>query len=127
MQGGRETILLVEDEFIVRNLISNILKHYGYTVIESENGEKALEVRAQCSEQPVDMLITDVVMPGISGRVLADRLQSVYPEMKVLYISGYTDDAIVRHGVLDHGIPFLQKPFAPKDLAKKVREILDNG
>jgi two-component system cell cycle sensor histidine kinase/response regulator CckA len=124
-KGGSETILLVEDEYIVRNLISNILRHYGYTVIESENGEKALQVREQWSGSSVDMLITDVVMPGMSGRALADKLHGLYPEMKVLYISGYTDDAIVRHGVLDAGIPFLQKPFAPNDLAQKVREILD--
>jgi two-component system cell cycle sensor histidine kinase/response regulator CckA len=126
-RGGSETILLVEDEYIVRNLISNILRHYGYTVIESENGEKALQGREQWSDRSVDMLITDVVMPGMSGRALADKLQGLYPEMKVLYISGYTDDAIVRHGVLDAGIPFLQKPFAPNDLAQKVREILDCG
>ena len=125
-EGGNETILLVEDEYIVRSLISNILKHYGYTVLESENGEKALEVREQYQCKAVHMLITDVVMPGISGRVLADKLLRSYPGMKVLYISGYTDDSIVRHGIIDEGIPFLQKPFAPNDLAKKVREILDS-
>jgi two-component system cell cycle sensor histidine kinase/response regulator CckA len=126
IRGGGETILLVEDECIVRNLISNILRHYGYSVVESENGEKALEACDGFNSAAVDMLITDVVMPGMSGRALADALHHRHPGIKVLYISGYTDDAIVRHGILDEGIPFLQKPFAPNDLAKKVRDLLDS-
>jgi PAS domain S-box-containing protein len=123
---GRETILLVEDEEVVRTMIVTGLKAFGYKVLEASSGVKALRICKQCRKKQVDMLITDVVMPEMSGRNLADRLLNAYPEMKILYISGYTDDFIVHHGVLDEGIPFLQKPFTPNVLAMKVREIFDS-
>ncbi len=124
---GNETILLVEDEHVVRSMLSASLRTYGYHVLESENGGEAIRVRAQYGENDIHLLVTDVIMPGMSGKTLADILLKTSPNMKVLYISGYTDDAIVRHGVIEKGISFLQKPFAPDELARKVREILDNA
>ena len=123
---GGETILLVEDEEIVRKLTTAILKEHGYKVIDAENGMKALEILGQTREE-IDLLITDVIMPAMSGRELADQAKSLRPNMNLLFISGYTDDAIVHHGVLDEGTPFLEKPFSPDTLARKVREILDKG
>jgi CheY-like chemotaxis protein len=123
---GLETILLVEDEETVRELARRVLSEAGYTILEAQNGEEALRVAKQHGER-IDLLLTDVVMPGgMSGRHLAERLAALlYPEMKILYMSGYTDSAIIHHGVLDGGIAFLQKPFTPIRLAQKVREILD--
>lgn len=123
---GSETILLVEDEDTVRALTHRVLSEEGYIVLEAQNGEEALRVAKQHGGQ-IDLLLTDVVMPGgMSGRHLAERLTALlYREMKVLYMSGYTDNAIVHHGVLTSGIAFLQKPFTPTRLADTVREILD--
>jgi two-component system cell cycle sensor histidine kinase/response regulator CckA len=126
--GARnETILLVEDEYVVRSMLSTSLRTYGYHVLESENGGEAIKIRDQYGENDIHLLVTDVIMPGMSGKTLADTLLKASPNMKILYISGYTDDAIVRHGVIEKGISFLQKPFAPDELARKVREILDNA
>jgi nitrogen-specific signal transduction histidine kinase/CheY-like chemotaxis protein len=125
VRGGTETILLVEDEEGVRNLAGTVLQQRGYKVLDAMNGGEALVI-CETLSQPIDLMITDVVMPHFSGRQLADRLATRQPTMKVLYMSGYTDDAIVHHGVLESGIPFLQKPFAPEALARKVREVLDN-
>ncbi len=125
-RGGNETILLVEDEHVVRSMLSTSLRTYGYFVLESENGEEAIRIREQYGRNDIHLLITDVIMPGMSGKTLAEKLVKTSPATKVLYISGYTDDAIVRHGVVEKGISFLQKPFAPNELARKVREILDN-
>jgi signal transduction histidine kinase len=122
---GSETILLVEDEEMVRKLACTVLQKYGYTVLEAPNGEEALRIVQGQNGNPIHLMVTDVVMPGMSGRQLADRLGSLWPEMKVLYMSGYTDNAIVHHGVLDPGIAYIQKPFAPNALTSKVREILD--
>jgi CheY-like chemotaxis protein len=122
---GSETILLVEDEEMVRKLASTVLQKNGYTVLEASNGEEALRIAQGQNGNPIHLMVTDVVMPGMSGRQLADRLLSLRPEMKVLYMSGYTDNAIVHHGVLDPGIAYIQKPFAPDVLASKVRQILD--
>jgi two-component system cell cycle sensor histidine kinase/response regulator CckA len=122
---GSETILLVEDEEMVRKLACTVLQKYGYTVLEAPNGEEALRIIEGQNGNPVHLMVTDVVMPGMSGRQLADRLASLWPETKVLYMSGYTDNAIVHHGVLEPGIAYIQKPFAPDALASKVREILD--
>jgi PAS domain S-box-containing protein len=122
---GTETILLVEDNPNVLGLARTVLQGQGYSVLEAPKGERALEIREQ-HNGAIHLLVTDVVMPGMSGRELAERLATSYPEMKVLYLSGYTDESIVHHGVLDHGMAFLQKPFTPDALARKVREVLDS-
>ncbi|MEN3334596.1 MAG: hypothetical protein V7641_3961 [Blastocatellia bacterium] len=121
---GTETILLAEDEEIVRELTREVLEMYGYRVLETPNGGAAL-LLCERYEGPIDLLITDVIMPEMSGRELANRLAQLRPEMAALYMSGYTDDAIVHHGILESDIAFLQKPFTPNALARKVREILD--
>jgi PAS domain S-box-containing protein len=122
---GSETILLVEDEEIVRKLACTILQKNGYKVLEAPNGEEALRIVQEQNGNPIHLLVTDVVMPGMSGRQLADRVERLRPEMKILYISGYTDNAIVHHGVLEKGIDYIQKPFTIEGLARKVREVLD--
>jgi CheY-like chemotaxis protein len=122
---GSETILLVEDEAGVRDLILEVLTARGYNVLEARSGAEALHICQQYAG-PIHLLLTDVVMPGgMNGRELADRLTSLRPELKVLYMSGYTDEAIVHHGVLDRDTVFLQKPFTPNALERKTREILD--
>jgi len=122
--GRGETILLVEDAQRVRAVVREILEMSGYAVLEARHGAEALEVSNQHAG-PIHLLVTDVVMPQMSGRELAQRLATLRPDLKVLYMSGYTDDAIVRHGVLASGIAFLSKPFTPNALALKVREVLD--
>jgi CheY-like chemotaxis protein len=122
--GRGETILLVEDAQRVRAVVREILEMTGYTVLEARHGAEAVEV-ANRHAGPIHLLLTDVVMPQMSGRELAQRLATLRPDLKVLYMSGYTDDAIVRHGVLASGIAFLSKPFTPDALALKVRELLD--
>jgi CheY-like chemotaxis protein len=122
--SGHETILLVEDETEVRKLIRLTLQAQGYTVLESTSAEGAVEM-AQAHAGAIDVLLTDVVMPGMSGRLVAERLQGLRPKLKVIYMSGYTDDAMVRHGIQQAEADFLQKPFRPDDLARKVREVLD--
>jgi PAS domain S-box-containing protein len=122
--GGSETILLVEDEEAVRTLASRILQERGYKVLESASPEDALQIAEQ-HQEPIALLLTDVVLPKMSGRKIAEHLTHLRPNMKVLYMSGYTDDAIVRNGVLYANTAFLQKPFAPAALARKVREVLD--
>jgi DNA-binding NtrC family response regulator len=124
--NGSETVLIVEDDDSLRNLARKILELYGYSVQEAENGEDALRVSEKYDGQ-IDLLLTDVVMPKMSGRETAERLQPLYPQMKVIYMSGYTDNAIVHHGVLEPGLNFLEKPFSPEGLARKVREVLDQG
>jgi PAS domain S-box-containing protein len=121
---GKETILLAEDEEGVRTIIRLSLAAAGYTVLESRNVDEAIETCRDYQGQ-IHLLLTDVVMPKLSGRQLADLLVAMRPGMKVLYMSGYTDDSVVRHGVLGSGMAFLQKPFAPLTLARKVREVLD--
>jgi signal transduction histidine kinase/CheY-like chemotaxis protein len=121
---GKETILLAEDEEMVRELASVILRNLGYTILEAKQGDEALLVFGQ-HKGSIDLLLTDVVMPGMSGRELAGHLASLGSKMKVLYMSGYTDDAVVRHGVLEKGVEFIQKPFTVARLAQKVREVLD--
>ena len=123
MVGGTEIILLVEDEMIVRNLAEKILKRLGYHVISASDGKEALEL-AEKRKEPIDLLVTDVVMPGMNGRQLADRLAAIHPEAKVLYTSGYTEDAIAQHGIIDEGLNFIGKPYSPQALAQKVREAL---
>jgi CheY-like chemotaxis protein len=121
---GSETVLLVEDEEVVRNLVREILEGNGYTVLEARNGAEALELGRQVSS-PIHLLVTDVVMPKMSGRELAERLVAIHRETRVLYMSGYTDGAISQHGVLDPHVELLQKPFTFEALAQKVRKVLD--
>ena len=121
---GTETILVAEDDETLRPLAKGLLEKLGYTVLEAENAEQALGV-AGAHAGPIHLLVADVVMPGASGRELARRLAQSRPETRVLYVSGYTDDAIVHHGMLEPGLNFLQKPFTPAALARKVREVLD--
>jgi len=120
---GSETILLAEDDEMVRNLVRTVLGTYGYQILEAVNGAAALSI-CEDSAEPIHLLLTDVVMPEMSGRDLANRFNHLRPDSKVLYMSGYTDESIVHHGVLDADAYFIQKPFAPDSLARKVREIL---
>jgi CheY-like chemotaxis protein len=121
---GRETILLVEDEPAVRELTRTVLSERGYTVIEALTPEDA-ERLAGINGAEIHLLLTDVVMPGMSGHELAKRLTGRYPNLRVLYMSGYTYNVIAQDGTLEEGISFLQKPFTPQVLAQKVREVLD--
>jgi two-component system cell cycle sensor histidine kinase/response regulator CckA len=123
-ERGTETILLVEDEEAVRTLVRETLRLYGYKVLEAEGAETALAT-LEGYREPIHLLVTDLVMPRMSGKDLALRISPVHPEAAVLYMSGYTDNAIVRHGVLEANTFFLQKPFTPRVLVKKVREVLD--
>ncbi|HVG32634.1 MAG TPA: ATP-binding protein [Pyrinomonadaceae bacterium] len=122
--AGTETVLLVEDEEMVRNMTREILQESGYQVLEATHGQEALTV-AERHAGPIHLMLSDVVMPQMSGRELAEQLSPVRREMKVLYMSGYTDDAIVHHGVLDEGMAFIEKPFTPDTLTRKLREVLD--
>ncbi|MFA6108250.1 MAG: response regulator [Candidatus Latescibacterota bacterium] len=121
---GAETVLLVEDDDVVRELARRILLDRGYRVLEARRGEEALVV-FELHDGPLHLLLTDVVMPHMSGRELADLLRRARPDLKVLYISGYTDDTVLRYGVERVGVHLLQKPFAPEALAAKVRLVLD--
>jgi two-component system cell cycle sensor histidine kinase/response regulator CckA len=123
---GSETVLLVEDDVAVRKLASSILQRSGYIVLEAGGGPEALEIVAGHSGV-ISLLITDVVMPGMSGRDLSKRLSEIRPGLPVLFLSGYTSNAIVHHNVLDSGVNFLQKPFTPEGLAHKVREVLNTS
>ena len=123
---GNEVVLLADDDAGVRSAVSRELRMQGYTVIEASDGQSALRASAKADE-PIALLITDVVMPQLSGPALAKRLTAERPRLKVLYVSGYADNALGRHGVLESGIHFLQKPFKPDALAQKVREILDGA
>jgi CheY-like chemotaxis protein len=120
---GCETILVVEDEEAVRELVRRILEGKGYTVLAASNGEEAL-LLCNNRKRPIHLLITDVVMPGVGGHELTGRLANLCPEMKVLYMSGYTDNAIVRHGLVRPGAAFLPKPITPDALIRKVRDVL---
>jgi signal transduction histidine kinase/CheY-like chemotaxis protein len=122
--GGSETLLLVEDEDLVRKLSVEILEEFGYAVIAASNGEEGVRLCKEFDGR-IQLLVTDVVMPQMSGRELAEQVALLRPETKVLYMSGYTDDAIVRHGILEDNVSFIQKPFSPDVLALKVREVLD--
>jgi two-component system cell cycle sensor histidine kinase/response regulator CckA len=123
---GTETVLVVDDEEGMRRLAIRALTESGYTVLSAANGDEAIRV---CEERDgeIHLLLTDVVMPNMSGRVLSQKISILRPAIKILYMSGYTDEAIVHHGVLDPGTRFLGKPFTAADLAQKVREILDNS
>ncbi|OYT74727.1 MAG: hypothetical protein CFK49_06870 [Armatimonadetes bacterium JP3_11] len=122
---GRETILVVEDEPGVLEVATETLRQYGYKVLAANSPAEALQI-AQSLSEPIHLLVTDVVMPIMSGRELAEYLMRLYPQMRVLYVSGYTENTIVHHGVLDAGVYFLPKPYTPSLLAQKVREVLDS-
>ena len=122
---GHETILLVEDEELVRTMLSEALRRYGYQVLEATQGSEAISLLTEY-QNAVGLLLTDVVMPEMSGQVLAERLAEINPELKVLFTSGYSDNAIVRHGILRPGVHFIQKPFTIVALLQKIREVLDS-
>jgi two-component system, cell cycle sensor histidine kinase and response regulator CckA len=124
--AGTETILLVEDETVVRQLVAEILEASGFAVLQAGDGPSALELLRRHSGE-VQLLVTDVVMPGMSGPEVAQAVVSMRPGTEVLYTSGYTDSAIGHHGVLEPGIAFLQKPFSADELTRKVRGILDEA
>jgi CheY-like chemotaxis protein len=123
---GVETVLLVEDEQGLRVLARRILESHGYAVIEASGGEEALRISRR-HQSPIDLLLTDAVMPGMGGSDLAREIAAERPATRVLYMSGYTDDAVVRQGHLDEGSAFIQKPFASDALVQKVREVLDGA
>ena len=120
---GNATILLAEDDDGVRRVTHRALENYGYKVLIASNGEEAVRI-FNANKDSIDLLLTDVIMPLMSGRELADKLLIENPSLKVLYFSGYTDDSIVQHGVLDEGMEFLQKPYTHVELAKKVKSIV---
>jgi PAS domain S-box-containing protein len=122
--SGGETILLVEDNDEVRDLAQRVLKRQGYTLLQARNGQEALQLAAS-HPGPIHLLLTDVIMPGISGVTLAEQLAHTRSDSKVLFMSGYTDEKIEHHGVLEPGVAFLQKPFSPMELARRVRVVLD--
>ena len=120
---GTETVLVVEDEAAVRILAGRILRDRGYKVLEAAKGMEALRVARDYKEE-IHLILTDVIMPGMSGKELVNEIGKILPKIKSLYISGYTDSAIVHHGILDPNVAFLQKPFTINGLARKVREVL---
>jgi two-component system, cell cycle sensor histidine kinase and response regulator CckA len=123
---GTETLLVVEDEPSVRHLAGNILELQGYHVLVANNGQDALRVARKNVGAPIRLVVTDVIMPQMNGTVMAEWLKTTYPDLKILFTSGYTDDAIAQHGVLEKGVAFLSKPYSPATLARKVRAMLDN-
>lgn len=123
MADPATTILLVEDEYAVRALCSRVLQSAGYRVLEAADGVQAVEL-ARRHAGPIDLVVTDVVMPGISGREAADAITAMRPAARVLYMSGYTDDDMLRHGVLRGLVAYLPKPFTPDVLLTRVREVL---
>jgi PAS domain S-box-containing protein len=120
---GRETVLVAEDEEMVRTLIRGILERNGYTVLTASDGDEAISAASKCRD-PIHLILTDVVMPKRGGRDVAESLARIHPGAKVLYMSGYTDESIVHHGVLEEGIAFIEKPFTPDALLRKVRQVL---
>jgi CheY-like chemotaxis protein len=123
---GSETVLVVEDDGAVRDIVCRILQSNGYSVLEAHNSEEAMKI-CEKYETPILLLVSDVILPDIDGPALAKRLATARPEMKTLFISGYADDAVVRHSVLEPGLAFLPKPFTADILARKVREVLGAG
>ena len=124
VSGGTEVVLLAEDDPAVRSVVADVLGQRGYRVLRAPDGQAALEM-ARAHAGAIQLLVTDVVMPGMTGRELADALAAERPGLRTVYMSGYTDDAVIRHGVLQEGMAYLQKPFAPDALVAKVREVLD--
>ena len=123
MEKGTETILVADDEASIRKLIRDTLEPLGYTIIEAADGEEAIALFNR-TEAKIDMLLTDVIMPKMNGKKLAETLLAQSPQLKVLYMSGYTDNVIVHQGVLDNNVEFINKPLVPSILTKKIREVL---
>jgi DNA-binding response OmpR family regulator len=121
---GTETVLLVEDDEGVRALARLVLQTRGYTVLEARHGDEAVRIAGQF-DRPIHLVVSDLVMPGLSARSLLSKLQEERSALKFLFMSGYLDDAIAHHGLIEMGLPFLQKPFTPDSLTAKVREVLD--
>jgi DNA-binding NtrC family response regulator len=121
--NGKATILIVEDDPGIRELSTKILSRNGYEVLAAEGGEEARRI-CERHDGVIHVLLSDVVMPGMNGPMVADMLTKLRPGLKVVFMSGYTDDAIVRHGVIERDLPFLQKPFTPERLANKIVEVL---
>jgi CheY-like chemotaxis protein len=126
LDGGSETILLVEDETAVRRLAASVLRRAGYTVIETPGGEEALRA-ASDHTSPIDLVLSDIVMPGMMGPEVSDALAMSLPGVRVLFMSGYPDTELDRRGAVHRHHPFLQKPFTPESLRRKVREVLDGA
>ena len=122
--GGSETVVVVEDDPSVRELVRIMLGDCGYAVLAAADADEAMTL---CGEHPggVQLLLTDVVMPDVGGRVLAERLSALFPQLRVLFMSGYSDEAVFRHGIIRPGTAFIEKPFSQAALARKVREVLD--
>jgi PAS domain S-box-containing protein len=125
MHVGEETILVVEDEEMVKKMICSVLENAGYTVYEAKDAGDAMSIAGRLNGYQIDLVVTDIVMPEMNGRALAEKLLTLNPNMEVLYISGYTEDSILGHGVLNDDMAFLQKPFTPEVLTYKVRKLLD--
>jgi two-component system, cell cycle sensor histidine kinase and response regulator CckA len=123
---GTETLLIVEDDPSLRYLARTILENLGYEILSASNGRDALHIAQNRKGAPIRLVITDVVMPLMSGNVMAERLKTTYPNLKILYTSGYTHDVILHHGMLEAGIEFLPKPYTPAMLAGKMRQMLDH-
>lgn len=121
-----ETLLVIEDEPAARELVAEILRREGYLVLGAGDGAEGVEV-ARSSREPIHLLLTDVVLPKLGGRAAAEHIRAIHPGIKVLYMSGYTDNEVSRHGVLDPGIVLLQKPFTPDDLVRRVGEVLEEA
>ena len=121
---GSEVILLVEDDETLGNMAAEVLRSAGYSVLEARNGMEALRVCFQ-QKDPIHLAVTDVIMPKMNGREVAEKLLELRPAIRILFISGYTDESIAHHGLLQHGAQFLQKPFTPKGLLETVRKVLD--
>jgi CheY-like chemotaxis protein len=124
---GTETLLVVEDEPSVRHLARSVLDNLGYEVLSASNGQDALHVAREHKGSPIRLVVTDVIMPLMGGKVMAEWLKATYPDLKILFTSGYTDDAITHHGVLEEGVEFLPKPYTLATLARKVRQLLDEN
>ena len=124
VRSGSETLLVVEDDEGVRSIVRKTLESLGYKVKEARSPNEALKIMHVHAE-PIHLLLTDIVMPEMNGKGLAIRVTAAHPETKVLFMSGYADDAVVRHGILEAGLFFVQKPFTPESLARKVREVLE--
>jgi two-component system, cell cycle sensor histidine kinase and response regulator CckA len=127
MRGRTETILLAEDEPLVRSMVVTVLRDQGYNVLETTNGAEALQVAQEHSAGEIQLLLSDIVMPGMNGIELARRFRDLFPGVRILLMSGYTDELDLRGALPDPSIEFLPKPFSPQELAEKVRQVLEPG